>query len=274
MGLLADVFRAVADGLDQAAGRDPVDRHADEARAVLDEPEVPCGNRDGKLGYACGKSLGHDGNHRVTVAGGSIVWPNPDLIAADEQAAIDRERRDDPDVVELVGPIPDHETGLELGLVKQELRRYERKYESLSRNYDVLVEVSNAELTRSAEYQREIERLNEQLAEKPYRIDTGERVLHVRPGEGVLVEVAPTVDVDRAVQMRERFEERFPDVRIALVKGAKQIQIITAAEQTVVDAARAYAKLFGPDWRDYIVVPEGRAVAEAIEALDTAEADA
>lgn len=105
MGLLADILRAAADGLDQAAGRDPVDAHAEQAAAVVN-------------------------GHRT------------DTLAARPVAASD----DDPDTVELTGPVPTTAIGIRLGLALSALRDLRRQ---------------------NAEYEHEIKRLNDEAAAGP-----------------------------------------------------------------------------------------------------------
>lgn len=133
MGLIPDFLRAVADGIDQAAGRDPVDRHAEQAREILyDVPEPTADSADtAKVGdpalpdhgrpicavsqedgsFCCSRARRHTGQH---VASGvhwiAAVWPQ------------------EPDTVELTGPVPDEEIGLQLGLARAELRRFQKLY--------------------------------------------------------------------------------------------------------------------------------------------------
>jgi hypothetical protein len=105
--LFSDLLRAVADGWDKAAGPDPVDQHAAEAIAILEDPETAT------LIQRTPEAIQAYYQDKIAELMSTII---------ELRRALD-EAHDDPDEVVAPSADVDEDTTIRLGLDLQEARR-------------------------------------------------------------------------------------------------------------------------------------------------------
>ncbi|GJF06556.1 hypothetical protein [Pseudonocardia sp. D17] len=235
--LIPDLLRAVADGWEQAAGRDPVDEHAAEAVELLDLDQTAANVRVGPVHVYRLWPDGVSDEEKVAIlerellrvalerdrlaeeAFGPVPPGAEDETDPDGECIAHRTDPDDPDEVVVTADV-DEDLVIQLGLDLQESRR-------------------------------EIEALQAQLAE--------------RDGRFPPIAGAPT-DAALREQLRVSVALGYP-VRWPVSYVAAILDFIERL-LVVVDASRTYADLYAGDRAKYCVEPSARALVDAVRTLD------
>lgn len=301
--LIPDLLRAVADGWEQAAGRDPVDEHAAEAVELLDLDQTAANVRVGPVQVFRLWPDGVSDEEKVAILERELlrVALERDRLAKEAFGPIPattEDRSDDPDEVVVTTDV-DEDLVIQLGLDLQEARReIEALQAQLAEQGDTVTPLVEYTIPHADAALREQLRVSVALG-YPVRWSAA-YVAAIRDLVERLWESSTVVSPDPADTAK--VDDRLPLVHgewcgsttegdgfngqwhcsrsphttgqhVATTAGTVVAVWPNESDtprdvQAVVDAARTYAELYAGERAKYCVEPSARALVDAVRALD------